>query len=263
MKKRRFIFILLALVLLIGLCVFFLPKGTVDSTKETKENESSLNMFTMQYCIYTPKNSVVFVDNERVRYNDNLNCYEAIVKKGVHTLTVQHEGCEDKTVKINARENESDIKVDLSYTTDYISEGETAAKDILSSIIKDCWNLESSIDSFSFLTERDKVKTESTIDKIIMALDSNLSLEYSVSDISFDLVPLETEGDKFPLSFDSDGGTVYAFTLNYSYTYNFSSSSYSTSKEVTKTCTPNIVITRSNGVWNIKSLYLSLSNGEY
>lgn len=263
MKKRKTIFILLALVLLIGLCVFFIPKGTVDSTNEAKENESSLNIFTMQYCIYAPKGSAVFVDMEKVRYNDSLSCYEAIVKKGVHTLTVQHEGCEDKTVKFTADENENETKIDLSYTSYYISEGETAAKDILSSIINDCWSLECNIDSYDFLTEAEETKVENTIDKIIMTLDSNLSSEYSVSDISFDLVPLDTEGDRFILSFDSDGGTVYPFTLNYSYTYNFSSDSYSTSKKVTKTSTPHIVIEKSNGVWNIKSIYLNISNGEY
>lgn len=261
---KKIIIGLLILVVAISICVFaFSERAKPDSQGETKVNSSQLGVSTVQYCIYAPEGSEVLVDNEAIPYSDSLNCYEAIIKKGKHNLVVRHEGCEDKTAQINSSDVPAQMKINMTYTSNHISEGETAAKELLTDIINKCWSLDYDLNNFSFLNEQDKRKTESVVDSIIMSFEERLSAEYSVGDISFELLPLSAQSDRTNLSCDSDGGIVYPFTLTYSYTYYYNSDSYSTSQEVTKTCTPHIVIEKSNGVWNIKSLYLSLSNGEY
>lgn len=218
----------------------------------------------MQYRIYAPKHCEVLVDNELIPYNDQDGYYDAIVKKGKHTLTIRRDGCEEQVTAINASDNEDEIKLNMTYTSKHINSGEEAAKELLCSLINKCWSLDDDLSGFSFTSEQDKGRVQSTVDSIIMALSESLSAEYTVGDISFSLEGLAESDESKILRYDSsDGGIVYPFTLTYSYTYSFNSASYSASKEVTKSCTPHIVIEKIDGVWCIKSLYLSLSNGEY
>ncbi len=260
MKKYISIF---AVVIIIVTGIFFAKSHfspSAEPSGSTGVSDSLSELFFVQYCIYAPKSSIVTLDGDKVSYNENINCFAAEVKKeGRYTVTVSHEGCEavKKEVYISADSNE--LTPSLSYTDDYIKEGEAKSAELIESLMKKCWALDYDLSEYNFLSEDERLNAEAALADIVSALEENISAGYKTGELTVTVAPIES-GTPSVKPEGENSSLLFSFEAQYSYNWQFDSSDYKDSGSMTRKSMPYIFVEKISGEWYIRSFNISLTN---
>ncbi len=264
MKKIATIFAVILIVILTAFALGNL-KNDNDPTQSSGVFQSSHNtigLFSLQYRIYAPMHCLVTLDGKAVPYNDTINCYAAEIKKqGKYLLSVSREGCKSFETEITADKDNYEISIDLEYTAEFLQEAEKKAETLLTDIIKKCWELDYDLSAYSFYSQTDKNRLDTVISSVISGLESGLSAEYSVSELTVNMIPSQNSGEDSLCRHDTvENPLMFSFMTEYTYTWEYKGDSYSDSGVQSKIHKPYIVIEKIDGIWYIRDLYLNLSN---
>lgn len=277
MKKK-----LSTILIIVLICIVFSVIIIVKPNSDNKEITNNKNDTTLSYestnefledstgqtinfmpdmvscVVHAPKHSEVFLGDQRVPYVESVKYYRLFTQAtGKYTLTVSKYGCHTETKEIDfSGQNSAEIYVDLKLTEEYKEEVKQVAHDNLLKIIEVCADESGDLSGLNFYNEEDKIKVQSTVDKVINDLMVDEG-DYTTEKLNvLGLVFEDIISDDILYWSNDIGGTAVKFTLDYNYAWEFNGENYQDSGIDSNIQHPFIKMDYIDGEWYIRDVYL-------